>query len=907
MIDRDGRLGRLLGDWVVWSARHAGIVAALSLALLVPLLWYAWTHLRVDADTGNLVSDRLPWRQAHAELEEAFPHLLEDMQIVIDARTPEIAAQAQRRLAADLESRTDVFSFVYAAGGDDFFERHGLLYSSREELEELRSRMREQRSLWLDLEQEPTLAGFAAVVEKMAAEDTDGEPGVAPVLMAIGGAFYSSRNGHFFAFPWADLMRGRRSEPAELRRFILAKPILDYSSSRPAAAAMQAVRDGAAHLDLDRRAVQVRITGSEAFEHESIDTGLADVPRLLVGALIMVAIILLAALRSVRLLLACLYVLFAGLVGTAAFAAFAVGSLNMISVAFAVLYVGLGIDYAIHFCLNYTEARREKGTHLEALRLTAERAGVALFFSAVTTALCFYAFMVTDFTGVADLGRIGGTGMLVSFVATMGLLPALLSLRPLRLPEPGPGPGQTGEGRGPGFRGRPMARLDHVVTRWRRPILTAALLIAAGSAVLAPRVRFDQDVINMSDPSSESVITLRELLDDPNTAVRAVSMMEPDSASAATVAARLDELDGVRGTMTLNTFVPSDQEAKLRIIEELAADIGPAPDSEEDAGHEPASEAARHEERMAAVEGLRETAAGVYLEGDSASSAAAGQLLYLVDSWRSSLRTWPPETRASIAAGLEQSLVGTLPWVQSGLRKALNAGAVTRSDLPSSLRGRWVAADGVERVQVLPSERLDTPRKLRDFVEAVQAEEPAITGMPVENVELGKVTVRAFRLAFGLALLATAVTLLVLLGDPRSSAVVMTSLILAALLTGAAAVVWDIPFNISNVITLPLLLGIGVDAGIHIVHRRRQNASAERLLDTATGRAILYSALTTMAGFGTLTLASHRAISGMGALLMVGMTSVLVCTLIVLPAIMGRGAQERALALQSRATSPGDV
>ncbi len=905
MIDRDGRLERLLGDWVVWSARHARLVAGLSFVFLVPLAWFAWTHLRVDADTGNLVSDQLPWRQAHAALERTFPHLLEDMQIVIDARTPEIAAEAQRLLARDLASRTDVFSFVYAAGGDDFFQRHGLLFSSAEELEDLRARMRDYGSTWLALEKEPTLGGLASAVEDMATADSASEPSVAPILMALGGAFYSSRSGNLFVFPWTDLMRGRRSTTADLRRFILAKPNLDYSASRPAAAAMQAIREGAARLDLDPRAVQVRITGSEAFEHESIDAGLSDVPRLLVGALIMVAIILLMALRSARLLFASLCVLFAGLVGTGAFAAAAVGSLNMISVAFAILYVGLGIDYAIHFCLNYRESRGETGSHIEALRVTAKRAGVALFFSAVTTALCFYAFMATDFTGVADLGKIGGTGMLISFVATVGLLPALLSVRPFRLPEPDPeGTVRTADRSGP--RRRPMAWLDQAVTRGRRPILAAALLLAVGSAVLIPRVRFDQDVINMSDPASESVVTLGELLEDPNTAVRAVSMTEPDSASAAAVAARLEEIDGVRGTMTLSTFVPSDQEAKLKVIRGLADDLGPGPvpaqNSVVDAGN---SEGA-HEDRLAAVERLRDTASRLYLEGDSATSAAARQLLFLIDSWRSSLRVWPAGTRVSIATGLEQSLVGTLPWVQAAFRKALSAGPVTRNDLPVALRERWVAESGVERVQVLPAERLDTPQKLRDFVEAIQVEEPAITGMPVENVELGKVTVRAFRQAFGLALLATAVTLLLLLGDPRSSAIVMTSLILATLLTGAAAVLWDIPFNISNIITLPLLLGIGVDAGIHMVHRRQHSGAGERLLDTATGRAILYSALTTMAGFGSLTFASHRAISGMGALLMIGMTNVLICTLIVLPAIMARGPQGPSSALRPSASSGRD-
>ncbi len=302
MIDREGSLGRQLGAWVVWSARHARLVVALAFGLVVPLLWYSYTHLRVDADTRNLVSDQLPWRQAHAALERALPHLLDDIQIVIDAASPEIAAEAQRRLAEDLAARTDLFSFVYAPDGGEFFERHGFLYSGTEELEELGSRMRDYRWMWLALEEEPTLDGLASAVNRIAATDSTNGLHVAPILLAVGGAFYSSRYGYFFTFPWTDLMRGRRAEQAQLRRFILAKPILDYSRSRPAAAAMQAIRDGAARLDLDHRAVRVRITGSEAFEHESIDAGLSDVPRLLVGALVMVAIVLLAfGLRIYRL------------------------------------------------------------------------------------------------------------------------------------------------------------------------------------------------------------------------------------------------------------------------------------------------------------------------------------------------------------------------------------------------------------------------------------------------------------------------------------------------------------------------------------------------------------------------------------------------------------------------------
>ena len=237
MIDREGRLGRQLGTWVVWSARHARLVVVLAFGLVVPLLWYSYTHLRVDADTRNLVSDQLPWRQANAALERAFPHLLDDMQIVIDAASPEIAAEAQRRLAEDLAARTDVFSFVYAPGGGDFFDRHGFLYSSTEELEELGSRMRDYRWMWLALEEEPTLGGLASAVNRIAATDSTDGLDVASILLAVGGAFYSSRYGYFFTFPgptscgdsapsrlsfaassspspfWTTLLRGPRERP----------------------------------------------------------------------------------------------------------------------------------------------------------------------------------------------------------------------------------------------------------------------------------------------------------------------------------------------------------------------------------------------------------------------------------------------------------------------------------------------------------------------------------------------------------------------------------------------------------------------------------------------------------------------------------------------------------------------
>lgn len=895
-MSRDGRIGRWLGAWAVWASRHAPWVAAVGLGLSVPFSWYGLANLRIDSDTSRLISDHPAWRRTYLAFEQTFPQFSDEIQIVIDGASPEVAAEAQRRLARALEG-SDLFEEIYAPFGGEFFERHALLYLETDELEDLAARLHDYAPLWSRLEEDPSLSGLASAVERIAADSAvDGN--AVPVLEALTGAFYASRYGHFFSLSWGEALRGGGSTGSDRRRFVIARPRLEFERSRPAERPIRAIREASNGLNLDLRAVRVRITGAEAVEHESIDSALSEIPRLLFGALLLVSIILLVGLGSVRLVAAALLVLAAGLAATTAFAAAAVGSLNMISIAFAVLYVGLGIDYAIHFLMGYEEAHVETGSHPEALRVTAERTGVALFLSAVTTALCFYSFMATDFTGVADLGKIGGTGMLIGFVATLALLPALLSLRPFRaggvageyaVPEQSIPPWSRSVSRSIDIGRTAMSRLEGFVLRRRGWILATAAGVAAASASLVPWVHFDQNALNLSDPAAESVETYRELLDDPFTASLTVSAVEPDSAAAADLASRLHEVQEVDAVITLDDFVPGDQESKLAILRSAAADLGPPPTGYPDGSVTNDPAASGLERRSRAVERLQAAALDLGFVSDSATRASARRLLFVIHLWKAAQSGWPPRARDALAEELEASLVGTLPLSQARLRQALEAGPVRRQDLPPAMRSRWVAPDGRERVQVLPAEKLDTPKKIRAFVEAVRVEEPNITGTPVNDVGSADVAIRAFQHSFGLALIATAAALLILLGNARASALVLMALLLAGLLTAALSVLVDIPFSIANIITLPLLLGVGVDAGIHIVYRRRSlDHLGGGLLDTATGRAILYSALTTIAGFGNLAIARHRALSGMGGLLTIGMMSVLIYTLVVLPAIMSR-------------------
>jgi hypothetical protein len=236
---------------------------------------------------------------------------------------------------------------------------------------------------------------------------------------------------------------------------------------------------------------------------------------------------------------------------------------------------------------------------------------------------------------------------------------------------------------------------------------------------------------------------------------------------------------------------------------------------------------------------------------------------------------------------LGQDLLGLLPGALERLQIAFEAMPFTQQDLPESLSSHWYSKNGVYRIAVYPMENIGNNDALRQFVRAVQQAAPQATGVPVISLEAGEAVVDAFIYAFSLALVGVILALLVLLRSVINTLLVLVPLLLAALFTGAATVLLDIPFNFANIIALPLLLGIGIDCSIHMVHRFRNSATTSNsLLHTSTARAIYYSALTTLAGFGSLAYSPHQGTASMGLLLAVGVALTLICVLIILPAIL---------------------
>lgn len=865
-----------LAEWVVvGSARHPVAVLLAALAIAIGSGLAVAARLRVNADQDAMFSDDLPHRVVEIAFMREFPALYENVVVLVDGDDEARVRDAADALAARMRAERDYFHDVYLPRGD-FFEQHALLYMSTDEVDEFADRLARVQPYLAGLSEDGTLRGLAMLLARGARAAREGDVGageLAAIFARIEDAMRAAAAGEPFRLSWAEVVAGRElddpSHTARVRRLIIAQPVLDFAQLAAARESLEALHRFAAELGLDGGSgVRVRVTGDVALSYEEMALVEQQAVAAGVASFVLVTALLVVALRSRRLVLAVVASLIVGLVATAGFAAVAIGRLNLISIAFAVLFVGLAVDFSIHFCLRYQELRARDATRIDALAGTARSIGSSLALCAFTTSIGFLAFVPTDFAGVAELGWIAGVGMAIGLACTLTVIPALLAL---------------GAEREPTFGIAASTPLPSVPLRHPRAVAVVAALATLGAIGVVPSIEFDPNPLRVRDPNAESVRAFEELLDDARTSPWGIEAVAPDLASAQVLAARLRELDVVASVETIADFIPDEQDEKLAILADASLFLVPP--------HRDGAGSAAPPDVEAQLEALRRLDDELAQLERSPHRARDVELIASATALREAMREFVEATLTSsrggeLVATLEESLVGSLPDQLETLDRLLGAGRITFDSLPDGVRARMLSSAGRARVAIHPAEDLNDPAALERFVEGVRAIAPGATGSAVAIHEASRTVVRALREALFAAVVMIALLLLAIWRALGDTALVMAPLLLAGLLTSAASALAGIPFNFADIIVLPLLLGIGVDSGIHLVARARDEHTGGDLLGTSTARAIVFSALTTLASFGSLALSTHRGIASLGQLLVLGVAITVVCNLVVLPALI---------------------
>jgi hopanoid biosynthesis associated RND transporter like protein HpnN len=845
---------------VDWCAGHAWLVIALAVALTGVSGVYAARQFAIKTDINDLFPPDLPWIARAFAYMNAFPP--RDILVVVEAPTPEFADAAAAKLGHALAADQEHFRAVEQTQGGPFFAQNGWLFMPTDEVARIAGDLEKTAPLLGLLSADPSLRGaldalsYGVMGVANGIYSLDALAGPMSLAAETVGDALAGRPAHF---SWRALTAGKPSEPSQLRRYIQIAPVVDFSALEPGRAAIDAIDQTARRLNLagDYQA-RVRTTGLVAINGDQFATLTEHAALNATATIAAVILILWLALRSWQIILAALISVFCGLAMSAALGLYLVGALNLMSVAFFVLFVGLGVDFGIQFAVRYRAERHEVDALRPALVGAATKAGGPLALAAVATALGFSAFLPTSYRGLAELGEIAGPGMIIAFITSITLLPALLVvLKPPSEPRP------------MGFAA--LAPVDRFLERFRVPVVAITLLGVVLASPLLLFLPFDFDPVHMSNPRTEAVATFLKLRNDPQTGANAIEIMAPDANAADATARELSALPQVWRATTLASFVPADQDRKLAQIRQLAAalrrELSPAQTKP------PPTDRQDIEALLSTAISLGQFAAIGTGPGADAANRLFGLLVRLASA--------DPATRQRVAAAVIEPLQISL----SGLRGALNAQPVTVATLPPDLKRAWLAPDGRARVQVLPKGDPNDAAVLREFVKVVTAAAPEATGPAVQLYEAGNTVVRALIEAGIFAMAGIFLLLWITLRRISDVLLTLVPLLLATVVTLELCVVFGLPLNFANIIALPLLLGVGVAFKIYYIMAWRRGRTA--LVQSVLSRAVIFSAMTTATAFGSLWLSSHPGTSSMGKLMALALVSTMAAAVFFQPALMG--------------------
>jgi len=850
---------RLLAGMVALSQRNALLMVLVAALLSGFSLLTAARHLGVTTDTALMFPETLPWRAGQLAFNRDFPQVTDLIVAVVDARNPEETDLTAAALAASLSNDHTHFVEIRRPDSSPYFAREGLLLLDSKQLDATLDTIIQAQPFIGQLTADTTARGLFAALSLVGEGVVRGDADLGTSLPALE-SFHQTLDGVLAGqvkpLSWNRLLGGKLSDLGGQYKFVLLRIKPEFGALEPGAAATAAIRQAASELEFVKTGdARIRITGPVALADDEFASVAQGAVAGMIGSVVLITVWLFLAVRTWRLIVPILLTLGTGLALTLLFAALAVGTLNLVSVGFGILFVGIAVDFAIQFSVRYRALRLELGDLGTALTETGRLAGRQILVVAAATAAGFLAFVPTDFRGVAELGLIAGVGMIIAFLCTLLFLPAFIALLHPK--------GEVGE---IGFHWG--SRLDHFMRRRRVPIVAAFGALALLAVVMLPRLTFDSDPLHTKNDSTEAVKTLYDLIASPVTNPFTIDVMMPSVEAAAAEARKLSILPLVSTAISIDSFVPTDQESKLALIADAKSLLGPTLEAPADL-----PVATPGQIRAAALSALKKI-------GPALPKLAAGHPLAAIAGDLARLAVAPD----AVLVDADRALTRFLPAQLDQLRALLEAQPVTLKDIPPEIARDWVLPDGRARVQLAPKPEVRDSAGLRRFVNQVLPVAPEAGGAAVIIEATSDTIIGAFRAAAVTALAAIAVILFLALWRLTDVLLVLAPLLLSSLLTVLVAVLAPVPLNFANIIALPLLLGVGVSFNIYFVMNWR--AGQTSVLGSATARAILFSALTTGTAFGSLALSAHPGTASMGLLLLISLGCTLVASLAFIPALL---------------------
>ncbi|HLN27255.1 MAG TPA: MMPL family transporter [Gemmataceae bacterium] len=902
---------RLLVLLVGTVCRFPRLVLAVSALLAGVSCYFFNTRLEYHTQRTDLISPNKDYQKKWREYIAEFGND-NDIVLVVQGANRQRMQEALDSLAGEVAKHPDLFDRLFYKVDLRKLHDRALLYLPTEQIEQIQGDL---KSMHLLLEFAPiswqslTLFSLLHEARDRAGKIMPGKPlkpedeqflgqllTLAETATATLGDPAKYHNPWHIRLPDAPEQKDLLAEPQYFfsgdggLAFLLARPIQEEGSFVAARKSVTKLRELVASVQPAFPELQFGLTGLPVLETDEMAAAQSDTKLASWLAIAGVTLLFFIVYRGIAYPLLTVGTLLAGTAWAMGWLTVTVGHLNILSATFAVMLIGMG-DYGVLWVMRYEQARRVGADVRSALLHTAAHVAIGNLTAASTLALAFFAAMFADFQAVAELGWIAGCGVLLCALACFTVLPALLMVFDRR--------------------GQPIANCQSITIHagWlprlssRSPaVIAAGLAITALMAFCAWRVAYDHNLLHLQARDLDSVKWEMTLIDHTAGASwHALSYRDtPEEARA--LKARYEQLPEVSRVVEVASLIPEDQQNKMGMLRDIRQRLHHLPERGALIPH------ARPDNREVKTE-LACLIGQLQPLADATEQPILSDLRRGLQTLLDQLVNMPiAEIAETRLQDFEQHLAGDLAENLYRLRDVSTPVPISLDDLPADLRVRYVGQNGKWLLRVFAKESLWNFAPLEHFSRQILTVDPDATGKPFATVEGLKSMQNGFQRAGIYAFLVIAGVLLVDFRNWRHMLIGLTPLVMGIILSLGIMGLCGLPLNPANVIAFPLILGVGVDNGVHVLHDwLLRRARGESTISYPIGRGVLVKALTTMIGFGTLMISSERGLASLGFILTLGVGCCMLSALVFLPAVLhmlSRGKQEATELEHERAYNP---
>lgn len=862
----------------------------LGLALLFSVISVGYTVRNMEFLTGrdDLMPKNAPFQVDYRAYRAEFGDQ-EEIVAVIESDDAERATRAADALYARLNREKGVYREVFYPGGLPYFRKNGLLFMPLDDIKKLRNTLSMAAPVLKDLAASPTVQTlFTSLTRQidsyLAVPDPTALKSLTFMLTTLDKGF-KGFDGKNSTMSMDSFLKGGGDGPPSMlesagkQQVITILPIKEPGSFVPAEKAIKAAR-AALNETLKQpefKGIKAGLTGVPVLEYEEMATSQRDMEIATILSLTLTVVLLLFAFRGLLNVLAAMVSLIVGICLSFGFATLAIGHLNILSMVFAIMLIGLGIEYGIQVVLRYQEELKSGATGMAAIETGLTTNIRSIIMAAATVALAFATFAFTDFKGIAELGIIAAGGVVICVAATFTVLPAMLILLE-RFRKPS---GDMANVQ-PAAVSKPHPFL-HALFNSPRTVIAATVLLSVVCVYPAVRTEFDYNLMNLQAKGLQSVEYAYKLMRSKENSGYFAVVTAQNQAEAKELTERLEKLSSVDHVVSLLALVPDQQTAKLAelaTLRQIMETVNPVPYEENLRVMELPTVFENFRNRVDKLKKALETKKDV-------AAKPVGAFLSTLDGFFASLEKEKDKNALGMLRDFQGGMFAELPDKLRMLKDSLEASPISASDVPEQLKSRFVGKNGKLLLQVAPRKEIFEHGPLHEFVTQVKNVAPNATGEPIMVYESLTVLRDSYLKAFGYAFIGIAVILLINFKSIRFALIGTLPLAAGLLLMIGSMRLAGVSFNSANIIVLPLILGVGIDSAIYIINRYRQGTeSPAQVAMSSAGIGVFLNALTILFSFGALMVAHHQGVFSIGAVMSLGMVTSVAVFMVFLPALL---------------------